>query len=65
LGENVRVSGTDSTNNNRLIGWTFLFLLLVAVSFFYGYLTRRSAVPSEEMQMREAQQRAHPHQNSN
>jgi hypothetical protein len=64
LSENAPMSGRNSTNPHKLIGWTLLFLSL-SVFLFYNFLKRSGPVPSEEMQVREAEQRAHQQLNSN
>ena len=58
------MNGSNPTNHNRLVGWTFLFLILAVGIFFYGFLKRSSPVPSEEMQLRQAEQRAHQRSDS-
>ncbi len=59
------MSGSTPNNHNRLIGWTFLFLILAVFLFSYSFLRRSGPVPSEEMQQREAEQRAHQRSDSN
>jgi hypothetical protein len=47
-----------SCQHNRLIGWTFLILIVTVFLFSYSFLRKSGPLPNEEMQLREAEQRA-------
>jgi hypothetical protein len=62
--ENAVVIPTKSANPFRILAWTFLVLSL-AVVIFYNVLKNNGPVPSEEMQLRDAAQRAPQQTDSN
>ena len=64
LSQNVFMSSSNPTGPYRAIGWT-LFFLSLAIFLSYIFLPRGGPVPSEEMQVREVEQRAHERLNSN
>jgi hypothetical protein len=51
------MTGDNPANHNRLIGWTFLILMVTVFLFSYSFLRKSGPVPNEEMQLREAEQR--------
>jgi hypothetical protein len=57
--ENPTMIGSNPANHNKLIGWTFLILIVTVFLFSYSFLRKSGPVPNEEMQLREAEQRAH------
>jgi len=52
-------------NLYRTVGWSLLFLTLVTFLIYNFFPLGSGPVPGEEMQLREAEQRAHQGQDSN